>query len=37
MNLIWFAEIDDDKSIKGFVEEALAKVDWTAQATPFEI
>jgi NAD-dependent SIR2 family protein deacetylase len=37
MNLIWFAEIDDDKSIKAFVEEALAQVDWKAQAERFEI
>jgi NAD-dependent SIR2 family protein deacetylase len=36
MNLIWFAEIDDDKSIKAFVEEALAQVDWERQAEGFD-
>jgi NAD-dependent SIR2 family protein deacetylase len=36
MNLIWFAEIDDDKSIKTFVAEALAQVDWKKQATGYE-
>lgn len=37
MNLIWFAEIDDEKSLKAFVEEALAQVDWPTQATRYEI
>jgi len=37
MNLIWFAEIDDNKSIKAFVEEALAQVDWKKQAEGYEI
>ena len=37
MNLIWFAEIDDDKSIKAFVEEALAQVDWKKQAEGYSI
>ena len=32
MNLVWFAEIDDDKSVKQFVEEALQQVDWLRQA-----
>jgi len=31
INLVWFAEIDDDKSIKQFVEEALRQVDWQRQ------
>jgi hypothetical protein len=35
MNLIWFAEIDDEKSIKAFVEEALAQVDWKRQASGY--
>jgi len=35
MNLIWFAEIDDDKSIKAFVEEALKQVDWNASASGY--
>ena len=37
MNLIWFAEIDDEKSIKAFVEEALAQVDWKTQAEGYSI
>jgi NAD-dependent SIR2 family protein deacetylase len=37
MNLIWFAEIDDDKSIKAFVEEALAQVDWKKLASGYSI
>jgi len=37
MNLIWFAEIDDEKSIKAFVEEALRQVDWKGQAEGYEI
>ena len=35
MNLVWFAEIDDNKSIKSFVEEALAQVDWQNQAAGY--
>jgi NAD-dependent SIR2 family protein deacetylase len=35
MNLVWFAEIDDDKSIKAFVAEALRQVDWKKQATGY--
>ena len=30
MNLIWFAEIDDKKTIKAFVEDALRAVEWEA-------
>lgn len=37
MNLIWFAEIDDEKSLRAFVEEALAQVDWPRHATDYEI
>lgn len=37
MNLIWFAEIDDGKSIKAFVEEALTQVDWKRQAEGYSI
>ena len=37
MNLIWFAEIDDEKSLKAFVEEALRQVDWKTQAEGYEI
>ena len=35
VNLIWFAEINDDKSIKAFVEEALKQVDWRASASGY--
>jgi hypothetical protein len=35
MNLVWFAEIDDEKSLKAFVEEALAQVDWKQQASGY--
>ena len=37
MNLIWFAEIDDNKSIKDFIAEALEQVDWPTQATGYLI
>ena len=37
MNLIWFTEIDDDKSVKDFVTEALSQVDWGRNATGFSI
>lgn len=37
MNLVWFAEIDDNKSIKALVEEALAQVDWKRQAAGYSI
>ena len=36
MNLVWFAEIDDEKSIKAFVEEALAQVGWKGPAEGYE-
>jgi hypothetical protein len=36
MNLVWFADIDDEKSIKDFVCEALMQVDWKTQAEGFE-
>jgi NAD-dependent SIR2 family protein deacetylase len=35
MNLIWFAEIDDDKTTKAFIEEALNQIDWKASASGF--
>jgi hypothetical protein len=37
MNLIWFAEVDDEKSIKAFVEDVLRQVDWKGQAEGYEI
>ena len=37
MNLIWFAEIDDDKSMKAFVEEALRQVEWKRQAEGYSV
>ena len=36
-NLIWFAEIDDEKSLKAFVEEALQQVDCKRQAQRYWI
>jgi hypothetical protein len=35
MNLIWFAEIDDDKTTKAFIEEALKQIDWKASASGY--
>jgi NAD-dependent SIR2 family protein deacetylase len=35
MNLIWFAEIDDDKTTKVFIEEALKQIDWKASASRY--
>jgi NAD-dependent SIR2 family protein deacetylase len=35
MNLIWFAEIDDDKTTKAFIEEALNQIDWKASASGY--
>ena len=32
LTLIWFADIDDEKSIKDYVSEALEKVDWEQDA-----
>ena len=37
MNLVWFAEIDEEKSIKAFVAEALQQVEWKKQAEGFEL
>jgi NAD-dependent SIR2 family protein deacetylase len=37
MNLIWFAEIDDNKTTKACVEEALKQVDWKASASGYSI
>ena len=37
LNLVWFAEIDDEKSLTAFVTEALRQVDWPTQAASFEI
>ena len=37
MNLVWFGEIDDEKSIKAFVAEALEGVDWSTQASAYRI
>jgi hypothetical protein len=35
MNPIWFSEIDDDKTTKRFVEEALKSIDWNVSASGF--
>ena len=37
LNLVWFAELDDEKPLTAFVTEALRQVDWTIQATSFDI
>jgi NAD-dependent SIR2 family protein deacetylase len=37
MNLVWFAEVDDEKSVVDFVSEALAQVDWSTQASSYDI
>jgi hypothetical protein len=37
MNLVWFAEVDDEKSVVDFVTEALAQVDWSTQASSYDI
>ena len=36
LNLVWFAEIDDQKPLPAFVSEALKRVDWDRQASSFE-
>ena len=35
LNVVWFTDIDDEKSIKDFVAEALGKVDWGREAEDF--
>jgi hypothetical protein len=35
--LVWFADIDDQKSIKDFVESALQNVDWPKEAEGYVI
>jgi hypothetical protein len=37
LNLVWFAEIDDKKSINDFVESTLKNVDWDNEAESFHI
>jgi hypothetical protein len=37
LNLVWFAEIDDQKSINDFVESTLKNVDWDNEAESFHI
>lgn len=37
MNLIWFAEIDHEKTLQAYVEEALRHVDWKASAVPWSL
>jgi NAD-dependent SIR2 family protein deacetylase len=37
MNLIWFGEIDDAKTTKAFVEDALKLIDWKANASGYSI
>jgi hypothetical protein len=35
MNLIWFAEMDDTKSILSYVEDAVRQIDWRKLATGY--
>lgn len=35
MNLIWFADMDDSKSILSYVEDAVRQVDWRKLATGY--
>jgi hypothetical protein len=35
MNLIWFAEMDDAKSILSYVEDAVRQIDWRKLATGY--
>jgi hypothetical protein len=37
LNLVWFAEVDDQRSMVDFVTEALAEVDWATQASSFNV
>lgn len=37
LNFVWFADIDDQKSIKDFVESALENVDWQKEAEGYVI
>ena len=37
LNLVWFADIDDQKSITDFVAEALQQIDWKAEAESYWI
>ena len=37
LNLVWFADIDNEKSIRDFVAEALEKVDWNKEAEAYLI
>ena len=35
MNLVWYANVDESKTIVDLVREALAQVDWQSQASGF--
>jgi hypothetical protein len=35
MNLIWFAEMDDAKSILSYVQDAVRQIDWRKLATGY--
>jgi NAD-dependent SIR2 family protein deacetylase len=37
LTLIWFAEIDEEKSIKDYVAEAVVQVDWEKEAEGYSI
>jgi hypothetical protein len=35
INLVWYADIDDSKTIVDLVRDAVAQVDWQSQASGF--
>ena len=35
LNLVWFADVDNNKTITAFVAEALEKIDWGREAEDF--
>jgi NAD-dependent SIR2 family protein deacetylase len=37
LNLVWFADVDDEKSMKDYVEEALEQIDWEKEADSYWI
>jgi len=37
LTVVWFADVDDQKSIKDYVESALGSVDWNEEAEEFFI
>ena len=35
LNIVWWADIDDEKSIKDYVADALQNIDWRAEADSY--